>query len=531
MKSFMPTLLLYTVSFYVESSIVDIDKGIALSHIRNVITTEGAISIPIVLSLPDRWGDETSRCGAKSSQELRDVLLRARKQLTDTIPLIVPKSVNPGTRTKRFIPFLAAGAALGFGIWNNVRMSDLSESVKVLQDNMHTIHENIKTIHNSQTLVLNELEKVHLFLSASYTQLQKHIDDANCARWEEIMQVINWNLWVGSIVSDFKEASTQLILGKVTPSLIPADQVQIFCKSHPEVDTIVSNLGIEAFYEIADAHLVWINPNELSIAAIVTIPVLEVDHPHSMFSFYSVPWIDMNVSHVIEGSKIVVLSDKNRIAWAPDLAACHHTPLHILCPFDMVERNRDTCLEQLLYYNDSRSCSVYVAGKDYEPEVRVLEDGILLGAYSNSDVSCSPSYTNLPPLTFPDNNLLPIWITSENCKILHVHSRSFFVPKKDVNPVKINITFNHIIADVEYDVIRSHQLEWTEIKELPKIIELRKSESHAHIIKITLWICFAGIGVLTILVTVYYKIIKRTQLLCRSKSDPLDQQIMINSLH
>lgn len=335
---------------------------------------------------------------------------------------------------------------------------------------MITIRENIQNLHQSSQGLYEELGKIHPFVFGSVEKLSDDIDSLRCNYVQNMKQVVEWDLWMNTIVSDFRLASDFLLIGKISPSLIPYSQLGDLAQNFPEVNAILEHLNPASFYDLVSAAPLYIDIEKMAIFAMLSVPVIDVEIKHDSYRVLSVPWIFEHHSYKIQVPATVALSDSIKVAWTPQAEACQATGQHYICPFDSVEMHQDPCLTNLLYLNTTTGCDILIKNISSIPEVKTFSSGLIMGAFSGEPVTCSIEVGNVPPTILTDKTNISRIIAHDECKAIHVRSRSYYTPRGQHDLWNIRLDINISLQIQDMDISKVTLMDWTSLRSIPHLL-------------------------------------------------------------
>lgn len=452
------------------------EKGILLDPIQNIITTQGYTSIPISVSFPSNFSSIDNR-GCLHRLDIIDWDVM-RLQMKGVLQLSIPSirttydeaSSQPSTRKKRFLDTILGVAGIGMGTWNRFSITELQDNQEVLISKMTIIQENIKNLHQSSQGFYEELGKIHHFVFGSVEKLSEDIESLECNYVQNLKKIVEWDLWMNTIVSDFRLAIDFLLIGKISPSLIPYSQLIDLANNFPEVKSMLDHLNPASFYDLVTAAPLYIDIENMAIFAMLSVPVIDVEIKHDSYRILSVPWIVHNHSYKFKVPASVALSDSIKVAWIPKSETCQSTGQHYICPFDNVEMYQDLCLTNLLYMNKTTGCDILIKNISSTPEIKTFSSGLLMGAYYGEPVACSMEVGNVPPTILTTGNNLSQIIKRGDCKALHVQSRSYYTPRGDYVLWKIHLHINISVHIRNIDLSKLDLVDWTSLQSVPLLL-------------------------------------------------------------
>ncbi|AXA52566.1 putative capsid [Linepithema humile rhabdo-like virus 1] len=472
------------------------NAGIYMEPGGQYISYSGSVTIPFIYSLPTviiQAGLE----GCKDSTTIPDV----NRNVLDHIRDVTIHDPLDSSRTKRYLFPIVSVLTGGLSLWNTVEIQGVKNKIDMMENKNDQIIQMINTLKTSQNLEIDQLGQMSVLMSDYSNTIHKLINKTDCIRDQSNRFYTYMTSWLYSAPNEFINAYSGSITGKVTPSLISANNLKKVILNHNDLKETLFKIEPELVYEFGKVILIEINVgNTAYMRGIIQLPKILNFHPLPLYNIHTVNIIRNNIDMMYKMPSILVCMT-NHTCWEPDVSQCTRQANRIMCIYGS-NTDVNLCVQNLMI-NKTTGCNV-VMRKHINPIVIQTQSGVLIGgSQSNYKV-----YKRTNNIDIPSN-------------IIRSRENAIMMTKQDGDWIMIDSNiYSTQISGFEYKssvyitssndpyAINENKLDinWKPLNHLSFDQELFSNYNHQ---KITLIIIITLLIVIIILIVVIYKLLSR----------------------
>lgn len=421
-----------------ESGIIAPTAGLVMEQTGSYMEFSGFLYVPIIYHMPhlielNLIGSGTN-CNITVNPEHQKMIISLLKnKIGDLIP------ERHRHRSKRFIETLILGGAVA---WNRASIWSLQDTTDALDKQLHTMQDQQHVVTESINTMIDNQHAIHHAVDRQARILRELTERTDCSDLITNYFREVYATWLALAPNDFARVVDSALSGKITPDLLPANDVVDVLLRHPTMVNTAYSQDLTLLYELGklSLHRVSFEPYPM-VSGVMIFPRILMDRSAAMMRIHTTHMKTSKGYRKLKLPDAVACKSKDT-CWEISPTTCRELLTLTLCP-KVVRPDFNTCLNRLLSNTSPSSSCEWSLSKDPSMEVITFDGGVLVSATSTSGEIMITQGQELVVHAMLEPSDSPTVLTSLEGDYLHIGGQIYQLRQETIKTgydININIT-------------------------------------------------------------------------------------------